>query len=46
MDFATSRGNMSSYLDGHNAYVQQLTATNAMIEQYQIYTLPRLMEVH
>lgn len=32
------------YLDTHNAYVQQLHATNAMLEAYHTDTLPQLLQ--
>lgn len=32
------------YLDTHNAYVQQLHATNAMLEAYHMDTLPQLLQ--
>uniref|UniRef100_A0A182K4V9 FCH domain-containing protein n=1 Tax=Anopheles christyi TaxID=43041 RepID=A0A182K4V9_9DIPT len=35
---------LSQYIDSHNAYVQQLHATNAMLEAYHCETLPQLMQ--
>lgn len=32
------------YIDSHNAYVQQLQATNAMLETYNIETVPQIMQ--
>jgi len=36
---------LSNYLDAHNAYVQQLHATNGMLDQYHKETLPQLLQV-
>ncbi|XP_045516137.1 uncharacterized protein LOC123709075 isoform X2 [Pieris brassicae] len=36
--------NLATYYDSHNNYVQQLTATNAMIEQYHNHTLPTILQ--
>ncbi|XP_064071179.1 uncharacterized protein Stacl isoform X4 [Vanessa tameamea] len=36
--------NLATYYDSHNNYVQQLTATNAMIEQYHKHTLPTILQ--
>ncbi|XP_052738436.1 uncharacterized protein LOC112043704 isoform X3 [Bicyclus anynana] len=36
--------NLATYYDSHNTYVQQLTATNAMIEQYHRHTLPTILQ--
>ncbi|XP_053673953.1 uncharacterized protein LOC128724213 [Anopheles nili] len=35
---------LAQYIDSHNAYVQQLHATNAMLEAYHCETLPQLMQ--
>ncbi|GAB6026600.1 hypothetical protein CHUAL_013011 [Chamberlinius hualienensis] len=35
---------MEAYIDAHNAYVQQLHATNAIIDEYNNSTLPHLLE--
>ncbi|XP_063532461.1 uncharacterized protein LOC134743081 isoform X3 [Cydia strobilella] len=35
---------LATYYDSHNTYVQQLTATNAMLEQYHKYTLPTILQ--
>ncbi|XP_050098544.1 uncharacterized protein LOC126579207 isoform X2 [Anopheles aquasalis] len=35
---------LTLYIDSHNAYVQQLHATNAMLEAYHCDTLPQLMQ--
>ncbi|XP_055619189.1 uncharacterized protein LOC129764288 isoform X3 [Toxorhynchites rutilus septentrionalis] len=35
---------LTQYIDSHNAYVQQLHATNAMLEAYHCDTLPQLMQ--
>lgn len=35
---------LTMYLDTHNAYVQQLQATNAMLEAYHSDTLPQLLQ--
>lgn len=35
---------LSQYIDAHNAYVQQLHATNAMLEAYHCDTIPQLMQ--
>lgn len=35
---------MSQYIEAHNAYVQQLHSTNAMLEAYHCETLPQLMQ--
>lgn len=32
------------YIDSHNAYVQQLHATNAMLEAYNCDTVPQLLQ--
>ncbi|XP_063361151.1 uncharacterized protein LOC134650180 isoform X3 [Cydia amplana] len=35
---------LATYYDSHNTYVQQLTATNAMLDQYYKYTLPTILQ--
>nr|XP_037874659.1 uncharacterized protein LOC101741686 isoform X1 [Bombyx mori]XP_037874660.1 uncharacterized protein LOC101741686 isoform X1 [Bombyx mori] len=35
---------LATYYDSHNNYVQQLTATNAMLEQYHKHTLPTILQ--
>lgn len=35
---------LTEYIDAHNAYVQQLHATNAMLEAYHCDTVPQLMQ--
>lgn len=35
---------LTMYLDAHNAYVQQLHATNAMMETYHMDTIPQLTQ--
>ncbi|XP_037527664.2 LOW QUALITY PROTEIN: uncharacterized protein LOC119404989 [Rhipicephalus sanguineus] len=35
---------LSAYYDCHNAYVQQLAATNGMLDEYYSSTLPRLLD--
>ncbi|CAG4937910.1 unnamed protein product [Colias eurytheme] len=40
----SSPANLATYYDSHNNYVQQLTATNAMIEQYHKHTLPTILQ--
>ncbi|XP_061728809.1 uncharacterized protein LOC133533775 isoform X5 [Cydia pomonella] len=35
---------LAAYYDSHNTYVQQLTATNAMLDQYHKYTLPTILQ--
>ncbi|XP_030387407.1 uncharacterized protein LOC115634020 isoform X2 [Scaptodrosophila lebanonensis] len=35
---------LTEYIDAHNAYVQQLHATNGMLEAYHGETLPQLMQ--
>lgn len=35
---------LTEYIDAHNAYVQQLHATNAMLETYNCETVPQLMQ--
>lgn len=35
---------LSNYIDSHNAYVQQLHTTNAMLEAYHFETIPQLMQ--
>ncbi|CAG9115913.1 unnamed protein product [Plutella xylostella] len=35
---------LAAYYDSHNNYVQQLTATNAMLEQYYKHTLPTILQ--
>ncbi|XP_055687714.1 uncharacterized protein LOC129792563 isoform X8 [Lutzomyia longipalpis] len=35
---------LTLYIDSHNAYVQQLHATNAMLESYHCETLPQLLQ--
>lgn len=34
---------LSHFIDSHNAYVQQLHATNAMLEAYHYETIPQLL---
>lgn len=34
---------LTEYVDSHNAYVQQLHATNAMLEAYNCDTVPQLL---
>lgn len=36
---------LANYFDAHNAYVQQLHATNGMLDQYHQETLPQLLQV-
>ncbi|KAG8231652.1 hypothetical protein J437_LFUL013147 [Ladona fulva] len=36
---------LAAYVEAHNAYVQQLGATNGMIEEYGKETLPQLLRV-
>ncbi len=36
---------MANYYDAHNAYVQQLKGTNAMLREYHNETLPALLQV-
>jgi hypothetical protein len=42
---APTTTSLSSYFDAHNAYVQQLQATNGMLDQYHQETLPQLLQV-
>nr|XP_049703287.1 uncharacterized protein LOC110375307 isoform X5 [Helicoverpa armigera] len=35
---------LATYYDSHNTYVQQLTATNAMLDQYYKHTLPTILQ--
>ncbi|XP_055380139.1 uncharacterized protein LOC129611176 [Condylostylus longicornis] len=35
---------LAEYIDAHNAYVQQLHSTNAMLETYHCETIPQLMQ--
>ncbi|XP_068630684.1 uncharacterized protein Stacl [Battus philenor] len=35
---------LAAYYDSHNNYVQQLTATNAIIDQYHKHTLPTILQ--
>jgi hypothetical protein len=35
---------LTEYIDSHNAYVQQLHATNAMLEAYNCDTVPQLLQ--
>ncbi|XP_052750416.1 uncharacterized protein LOC113511962 isoform X3 [Galleria mellonella] len=35
---------LAIYYDSHNTYVQQLTATNAMLDQYHKHTLPTILQ--
>jgi hypothetical protein len=35
---------LTQYIDAHNAYVQQLHATNAMLETYHQETVPQLIQ--
>ncbi|CAN8004526.1 unnamed protein product, partial [Ixodes hexagonus] len=35
---------LAAYYDCHNAYVQQLAATNGMMDEYYANTLPRLLD--
>ncbi|BFG03290.1 uncharacterized protein DMAD_02585 [Drosophila madeirensis] len=39
-----SQHSLTEYIDAHNAYVQQLHATNGMLEAYHGDTLPHLMQ--
>lgn len=39
-----SQQTLTNYIDSHNAYVQQLHTTNAMLEWYNIDTIPQLMQ--
>lgn len=39
-----SQHSLTEYIDAHNAYVQQLHATNGMLEAYHGDTLPQLMQ--
>uniref|UniRef100_T1JBE3 SH3 domain-containing protein n=1 Tax=Strigamia maritima TaxID=126957 RepID=T1JBE3_STRMM len=38
-----SSGNVAAYYSSHNAYVQQLHASNAMIDEYHCHILPQLL---
>lgn len=38
-----SQQTLTNYIDSHNAYVQQLHTTNAMLEWYNIDTIPQLL---
>lgn len=48
VDYLTSPSTetLSSYFNTHNAYVQQLHATNGMLEEYGKETLPQLLQVN
>lgn len=35
---------LTLYIDSHNSYVQQLHATNAMLEAYHCETIPQLLQ--
>lgn len=35
---------LALYIDSHNAYVQQLHTTNAMLEAYHCETIPQLLQ--
>ncbi|XP_077292227.1 uncharacterized protein LOC143915436 isoform X2 [Arctopsyche grandis] len=39
-----SQATLVGYMDGHNAYVQQLHATNGMLDEYNQETLPQLLQ--
>lgn len=39
-----SQQSLTTYIDSHNAYVQQLHTTNAMLEAYHCETIPQLMQ--
>ncbi|KAH8253665.1 hypothetical protein KR032_006396 [Drosophila birchii] len=39
-----SQHSLTEYIDAHNAYVQQLHATNGMLEAYHCDTLPQQMQ--
>lgn len=39
-----TQNSFTEYIDAHNAYVQQLHATNAMLEAYHCDTVPQLMQ--
>ncbi|XP_050669462.1 uncharacterized protein LOC126968458 isoform X2 [Leptidea sinapis] len=41
---SSTPANLAAYYESHNTYVQQLTATNAMIEQYHNHTLPTILQ--
>lgn len=41
---APSQHSLNLYIDSHNAYVQQLHATNSMLESYHCDTIPQLMQ--
>jgi len=40
-----SSASLAKYYEAHNAYVQQLRGTNAMLKEYHTETLPALLEV-
>lgn len=42
---APTTQSLSAYFDSHNAYVQQLHATNGMLDEYSKETLPQLLQV-
>ncbi|KAJ8888048.1 hypothetical protein PR048_007534, partial [Dryococelus australis] len=39
-----STASLAGYFDSHNAYIQQLHATNGMLDQYNHDTLPQLLQ--
>ncbi|XP_066950483.1 SH3 and cysteine-rich domain-containing protein isoform X20 [Macrobrachium rosenbergii] len=39
-----TNASLAAYFDAHNAYVQQLHATNGMLQEYNRSTLPTLLE--
>ncbi|GLV34333.1 Stac-like [Carabus blaptoides fortunei] len=41
---APTTQSLSAYFDSHNAYVQQLHATNGMLDEYSKNTLPQLLQ--
>ncbi|XP_076037098.1 uncharacterized protein LOC143022658 [Oratosquilla oratoria] len=40
-----SNASLAAYFDAHNAYVQQLHATNGMLQEYNNQALPAMLEV-
>ena len=39
-----NQNSLTQYIDAHNAYIQQLHATNAMLEAYNCETVPQLLQ--
>ena len=47
MDYLTTTDmeSLALYVNTHNSYVQQLHATNGMLEKFNKFTIPELLQV-